>query len=126
MGMQSGDRFALKLGGVTLGSLRMIRMELAGQKVEANTVASAGWRVLLSGAGIKSLSINAEGVFSDTAVEEALQGYAFDQTARNYQLLFGNGDTLTGLFVISSYERRGQVSGEEGFSVVLESAGVIS
>ncbi len=126
MVMQSGDRFLLKLGGLTIGSLRVIRMELTGQVIEANNVEAGAWRVLLSGSGIKSLSINAEGVFSDTAVEEDLQSYAFDQTARNYQLLFGNGDVLTGLFIVSSYQRNGQVSGEEGFSVVLESAGVVS
>jgi predicted secreted protein len=40
-------------------------------------------------------------------------------------LNFGNGDKISGKFVIANYERSGNLGSQEDFSINLESAGAI-
>jgi TP901-1 family phage major tail protein len=72
------------------------------------------------------MSISGTGIFTDAASEETLRGYAFAGTGNNYQFIFGNGDYITGTFVVTSYERSGNYDAEETYAITLESAGTIT
>ena len=66
------------------------------------------------------------GVFTDSAGENNLRGAAFTGSSVNYDLVFGDGSTVKGAFIITSYERAGEYNGEETFSVTLESNGTMT
>lgn len=112
-------------GFVEVGGLKDTSFRLNNKIVEANHLASGKYRNLISQSGISHMVISGVGYFTDSAAEEILRGYAFSTTANNYEMYFGNGDKISGKFVISNYERRGNLASQEDFSVILESAGVI-
>ena len=120
---------------VTLGGMRSTSMSINGETVDITTKESATFdgvsgndigRVLLANAGIRSMSISASGVFTDSAGENNVRGAAFTGDSLNYDLVFGDGSTVKGAFIITSYERAGEYNGEETFSVSLESNGTMT
>lgn len=132
MTAQKGSLLLLKVGDgevsesfATVGGMRTTRFVLNNQLVDATHKESGAWRALLDGAGIRSITISGNGIFTDAASEETMRGLAFANSVNNYQLSFGNGDVLEGAFQITSYERAGEYDGEENYAVTLESAGEV-
>ena len=83
-------------------------------------------RALGGNMGIRSMSISASGVFTDSAGENNIRGAAFTGSSVNYDLVFGDESTVKGAFIVTSYERAGEYNGEETFSVSLESNGTMT
>jgi len=111
---------------VNIGGMRTTRFVLNNQLVDASHKESGTWRHTLAGAGIASISISGNGIFTDSEAEARLRTIAFANQTVTYRLCFGNGDHLCGLFAITSYERVGNLHEEESYSITLESAGAVS
>jgi predicted secreted protein len=132
MTAHKGYNVILKIGdGATptesfanIGSLRSTSFKLDNKVLDSSNLASGKWRRLL-GAGIDAVTIKGSGYFTDIAAEETLRGYAFANSSNNYELDFGNGDKLTGAFIVAGYSRSGDLKSSEGFDITLESAGVV-
>jgi predicted secreted protein len=132
MPAQKGSSLIVKVGNggmpetfSTIGGMTLTRLRVENRQIAGSDVASGRWRKLLDRAGISNLMIACEGVFSDLASEETLRGYAFASSVNQYQLGFGNGDSLSGPFLIAQYERSGDYDAEERYALTLESAGDI-
>jgi TP901-1 family phage major tail protein len=110
----------------TIGGLRVSNLLLRNQAIESSTLDSGAWQSVLGSAGLRSLTISGSGVFTDSAVEEMLRGYAFSGSSNNYQFIFANGDYCAGPFVVTHYERNGDHEDEEMYAVALQSAGQIT
>ena len=138
MAAQKGSALLLKatLSGslTTLAGLRSTSMSINGEMVDVTTKDSnplvAGGadkaREILEGGGIRSMSISASGVFTDSALENDIRISAQKGQIREYKLVFGDGDDITGNFLITSYERAGEFNGEETYSLTLESSGQLT
>lgn len=130
MAAQKGLSFLLKQGtaaaGTTLAGMRSTSFTVNTEIVDVTTKDDAGVRNLLAGAGVRSFTISASGLFTDAAVEETVRGYAFAGTANAFGLVFENGDTIDASFIISSYERSGEYNGAEEYSLTLEADGTIT
>jgi len=138
MAVQKGSSFLLKDNSTgtpaTIGGLRSTSMSINGEMVDITTKDSNAFvtsgndkaRDLLEGGGIRSMSISASGVFTDSSTENILRGFAFDGAIQNYDLIFGDGSSIKGAFLITSYERAGEYNGEETYSVTLESHNTIT
>ena len=139
MAAQKGSSFLLKdnSGGsaVVIGGLRSTSMTINGELVDITAKDSATFsgssghdigRALGSNMGIRSMTISASGVFTDSAGENNIRGAAFTGSSVNYDLVFGDGSTVKGAFIVTSYERAGEYNGEETFSVSLESNGTMT
>ena len=139
MAAQKGASLLLKAtpaGGslTTIAGLRSTSMTLNGETVDitnksSNPLVSGGddvGRELLVGGGVRSMSISAAGVFTDSAVENTMRERAQKGNLATYTLAFGDGDSIAGTFAISSYERAGEFNGEETFSMTLESSGQLT
>jgi len=138
MAVQKGSSFLLKDNSTgtpaTIGGLRSTSMSINGEMVDVTTKDSNAFvtsgndkaRDLLEGGGIRSMSISASGVFTDSSTENILRGFAFDGAIQNYDLIFGDGSSIKGAFLITSYERAGEYNGEETYSVTLESHNTIT
>ena len=107
----------------TIAGLRTNTWTVNGEDVDVTTKDDDGWQQRLSGAGVRSITIQATGIFQDTAVEEIVRGWAFDQTINWYQITFENGDRLESQFQISNYERGGDHDNAETYSLTLNSHG---
>ena len=138
MAVQKGSSFLLKDNSTgtpaTIGGLRSTSMSINGEMVDVTTKDSNAFvtsgndkaRDLLQGGGIRSMSISASGVFTDSSTENILRGFAFDGAIQNYDLVFGDGSKIAGAFLVTSYERAGEYNGEETYSVTLESHNTIT
>lgn len=138
MAAQKGSSFLLKDNSTgtpaTIGGLRATSMTVNGEIVDVTTKDSSVFvssgndigREILTGGGITSMSISASGVFVDSATDENVRDAAFKGEVNDYQLVFGNADTIDGSFKITSYERSGEFNGEETYSITLESSGQIT
>ena len=133
-----GSSFLLKDNSTgtpaTIGGLRSTSMTINGEAVDITTKDSNAFissgndkaRDLLQGGGVRSMTISASGVFTDSSTENILRGFAFDGAIQNYDLVFSDGSKISGAFLVTSYERAGQFNGEETYSVTLESSNTIT
>ena len=118
----------------TIGGLRSTSMTINCEAVDitskdSNAFISSGndkARDLLQGGGVRSMTLSASGVFTDSSTENILRGLAFDGAIQNYDLVFSDGSKISGAFLITSYERAGEFNGEETYSVTLESSNTIT
>jgi TP901-1 family phage major tail protein len=126
MAAQQGLLFLLKVGAAAVLTARQTDMTINSEMVDVTAKDTAGWRDLMDGAGMKSMTITLEGPFKDATYEETLRGYAHAGSINAYTLESENGDSWAGNFQITSYSRAGTYNGEETYSMTLESAGVIT
>ena len=138
MAAGKGSSFLLKENSTgtpaTVGGLRSTSMSINGEMVDitnkdSNAFISSGndkARDLLQGGGVRSMSLSASGVFTDSSTENLVRGFAFDGAIQNYDLVFSDGSKIAGAFLITSYERAGEFNGEETYSLTLESSNTIT
>lgn len=130
MAAQKGRSTLLKqgtaAGGTTVAGVRTLGINLSNGMVDITTKDSAGTRALLEDAGVTSVSLQVEGVFTDAAVEETVRGYAFANSINAFGIVLGNADTIDASWQITSYSRNTGFDDAETFSMTLESSGTIT
>ena len=107
----------------TIAGLRGTTWTVNGEDVDATTKDDDGWQQRVAGAGVRSITFTADGVFNDSAIEETVRGWAFAQSLNWYMITLPNGDDLEVCAQISSYERDGPHDGIESFSIAFSSTG---
>lgn len=132
MTAQSGSAFLLKISDGaspaayrTVAGLRTTQMSVTGEAV-AVTRRSSGWRELLSGAGLRAVSITATGLFLGSGAEAQVRGHAMAGTLEDYELSFEDGETLRGRFLVQRFEYTGDYHGERNYALLLESSGPVT
>ena len=138
MAAGKGSSFLLKDNSTgtpaTVGGLRSTSMTINGEAVDITTKDSNAFissgndkaRDLLQGGGVRSMTLSASGVFTDSSTENNVRGFTFDGAIQNYDLIFSDGSKISGAFLITSYERAGEFNGEETYSLTLESSNTIT
>jgi TP901-1 family phage major tail protein len=132
MTAQKGSAFLLKIadGAVppvyrTVAGLRTTQMTITGDTVVITHKASGGWRELLSGAGARSVSVSAAGIFLGSAAEAQVRANAMAGTLDAYELSFEDGEKLHGQFLIQRLDYAGDFNGERTYTLQLESSGAV-
>ncbi len=132
MPAQSGSAFLLKIGDggspvayETVAGLRTTQMSINGDTVVITHKQSGGWRDLLSGAGTRSVSVSAAGIFLGSAAESALRTHALAGTIDDYELSFDDGERLRGRFLVQRLDYSGDFNGERNYTLQLESSGAV-
>ena len=132
MTAQKGSAFLLKIGDgavppayATVAGLRTTQMSINGDIVVVTSKDSAGWRELLSGAGTRSVSVSAAGIFLGSDAENAIRGHALAGTIGDYELSFEDGAKLRGRFLVQRLDYAGDFNGERNYTLQLESSGAV-
>jgi TP901-1 family phage major tail protein len=132
MTAQKGSAFLLKIGDgasapayATVAGLRTTQMSINGDTVVVTSKDSGGWRELLSGAGVRSVTVNAAGIFLGSQAEQLIRGHALAGTIADYELSFEAGEKLRGRFLVQRLDYSGDFNGERNYAVVLESSGPV-
>ena len=132
MTAQKGAAFLLKIGDgeeppayQTVAGLRTTQMSINGDTVVVTHKESGGWRELLSGAGTRSVSVSAAGIFLGSAAENAIRAHALAGTVDTYELSFEDGAKLRGQFLVQRLDYAGDFNGERNYTLQLESSGPV-
>lgn len=128
-----GLAFLLKVGDgalppvyATVAGLRTTHLSINGDLVATTSKAPGAWRELLSGAGVRSVSVSGAGVFTGSAAEARIKSNALAGTIDDYRLSFESGDTMTGRFLVTRLDYAGDFNGERSYTLNLESSGAVS
>ena len=132
MTAQNGAAFLLKIGDggspvtyETVAGLRTTNMSINGDTVVVTHKESGGWRELLSGAGTRSVSVSASGIFLGSDAENAIRAHALAGTIDDYELSFEDGAKMQGSFLVQRLDYSGDFNGERTYSMQLESSGAV-
>ncbi|TRW14361.1 phage major tail protein, TP901-1 family [Glacieibacterium frigidum] len=132
MASEKGSAFLLKVGDgavppayTTIAGLRTTQLSVNADSVVITNKGSGGWRELLSGAGVRSVSLSGAGVFSGTVAEARVKASALAGTLDDYQVSFESGERLTGRFLITRLDYAGDFNGERTYTLALESSGEV-
>ena len=130
--IEKGSAFLLKVGDgasppafATVAGLRTTQLSVNGEAVVVTNKDSGGWRQLLSGAGVRSVSVSGAGVFTGSAAEARLRGNALGGVLDDYRLSFEGGETMTGRFLVTRLDYAGDYNGERSYTLALESSGQV-
>jgi TP901-1 family phage major tail protein len=132
MAAEKGSAFLLKVGDggtpahyATVAGLRTTQLSINGEAVVVTSKDSGGWRELLSGAGVRSVSVAGAGIFTGSAAETRLKGNALAGLLDDYELSFESGERLRGRFLLTRLDYAGDFNGERNYTLALESSGAV-
>ena len=132
MTAQKGSAFLLKIGDGaqppafrTVAGLRTTQMSINGDAVVVTHKESGGWRDLLSGAGTRSVSVSAAGIFLGSDAEADVRAHALAGTIDEYELSFEDGARMRGRFLVQRLDYSGDFNGERNYTMQLESSGAV-
>ena len=109
----------------TVAGLRTTQLSVNGEAVVVTSKDSGGWRQLLSGAGVRSVSVSGAGVFTGSAAETRVKASALSGVLDDYRLSFESGDSMTGRFLVTRLDYAGDFNGERSYTLSLESSGPV-
>lgn len=133
MSAEKGSAFLLKISDgndppvfATVAGMRTTQMSVNGEAVNVTSKDSGGWRELLSGAGIRSVSVAASGIFTGSAAEARIKTNALAGTLDDYELSFESGERMRGRFLVTRLDYAGDHNGERTYALALESSGAVA
>jgi TP901-1 family phage major tail protein len=132
MSAERGSAFLLKVADegsppayVTVAGLKTTQLAINGDSVAITNKDSGGWRELLTGAGVRSVSVAASGIFTGSAAEAQLKALALGGATHGYELSFEGGERMRGTFLVTRLEYAGDFNGERNYTLALESSGEV-
>ncbi|HYI48669.1 MAG TPA: phage major tail protein, TP901-1 family [Allosphingosinicella sp.] len=132
MSAEKGSAFLLKVGNgatppvfATVAGLRTTQLSVNGEAVNITSKDSGGWRELLSGAGVRSVSVAGSGIFTGSAAETRIKGNALAGLIDDYELSFESGEVMRGRFLLTRLDYAGDHNGERSYALALESSGAV-
>lgn len=133
MTAEKGSAFLLKVGNgaappvyATVAGMRTTQMSVNGEAVNVTSKDSGGWRELLSGAGVRSVSVAASGIFTGSTAESRLKSNAVGGLLDDYELSFESGEKVRGRFLVTRLDYAGDYNGERTYALALESSGEVA
>lgn len=132
MPIEKGSAFLLKVSNgagtpvyETVAGLRTTQMSINGDAVNVTSKDSGGWRELLSGAGVRSVSASGAGLFTGSAAELRIKNNALAGLIDDYELSFESGERVRGKFLVTRLDYAGDYNGERSYTMSLESSGPV-
>lgn len=132
MSAEKGSAFLLKVGDggappnyATVAGMRTTQMSVNGEGVNVTSKDSGGWRELLSGAGVRSVSVAGSGIFTGSAAEGRIKASALAGLLDEYELSFESGEAMRGRFLVTRLDYAGDHNGERTYTLSLESSGPV-
>lgn len=132
MGQHKGSDVILSIGDgedpevyTVVGGLQQVNLSIDNRMLDDSTVLDGQWQSLKAGCGMRNVKVNGQGSFTSSAGENLITAAAFTTSEHNYSLAMPDGSIMAGGFLVEQYERKGAITEEERFSVVLRSMGEV-
>ena len=109
-----------------IAGFRSNTFEINGETVDVTNKDSGGWRMLLAGAGVTSITAGGSGTVEGDQAQKDLVSRAMDKSVHNYEMTVPGLGAFTGPFQVATFSDAGEFNGEATFDVSLESAGAVT
>lgn len=123
---QKGSDFLLKdgtgTGATTIAALRSVAFSIDNKSIDVTTRDSSGIRELLGSAGVSSMQVQANGIFSDATDITNIFTRALNKSNNLYSVVWGNGDKYEGQFQVAKAQAAGEYDGEQTYDLTLDNA----
>jgi TP901-1 family phage major tail protein len=106
----------------TVAMQRVTGLAINGEVIDITNKDSEGFRQLLDGGNVRSLTITAEGIFGDDASQLLMESRCLDGSINNYQVVFDGGRTYEMGGVVTSVEYTGNHDDVHTYSTTIESS----
>lgn len=133
MTAHSGSDFILHIGDggssetfTALGGMQRNDILVENERLRSDTPSSGPWESAPAALGHQRVTITGSGIFTDSSAEASLHTLAFSKAIAQFKLTFGNGDELTGPFMVTRYQRTGIHDEPERTSLTLISTGAVT
>lgn len=111
----------------TIAGLRSTSFTFNAEEIDITNQDSAQWKEVLSGAGIKSVTVSGSGIFKDDYSFAKSRSIALAQTLKNWRICVNtSGDYWQGCFKITSMEQAGDYNNESSYSISLAGSGAFT
>lgn len=112
----------------SIGGMRSKTLTLDQETIDiTDSDSTGGWReILQGGAGVRSASIEGEGVFKDTTAEGAVLTAWTNGTTPDFQFIIPGLGTFEGAFLVTQIEYSGEYNGAAMYKMKFENAGAIT
>ena len=110
---------------LTVGGLGDVSVKIDSKLLDTSNLQTGSWQNVTDGASGKSITINASGEVNNSTAEVILQSLALSGDKRAFELDQGDGNTLSGEFIIANYARKAKYRKRVTYDIVLESAGEV-
>lgn len=112
---------------VALGGLRQKELKFNAEAVDITNSDSPGlWREILAGTGVQSCEISGSGVWLDDAAMNVALTAHLTKVLKSFTIVLPGVASITGTFFITAITVGGAHSGEETFSITLQSSGLVT
>jgi TP901-1 family phage major tail protein len=130
MAAQAGRELLLKLenGGsfVAVGGFKSNSFSINDETIEVTNKASGGFREILAGAGIRTVSASGSGVFVDDAIFAEVNQMVLNSVHGTWQVIVPDFGVYEGRFAVTSLDMSGEYNGEVTYDISLDSAGPVT
>ena len=130
MAAQQGKELLLKIFDGTdyqlIGGFRSNEFSINGETVDITSKDSAGFKELLDGAGLRSISTSGDGVFLNDAAFTIAHTHLLDGTHPMCEIVVPGFGTYRGPFAITTLSMTGAREDAVTYSIQLESAGQVT
>jgi TP901-1 family phage major tail protein len=130
---EKGSALLLKRGDgggtevfTAVAGIRSRGLSINGETVDATNDDSSGWRELVAGAGITSLSLSGSGVVTNNADAKSMVGDCTSKLLTNYEIVVPGIGTFSGAFQLTTFDFAGEHNGEATYNLSMESSGTIT
>lgn len=128
MAGHNGRELTFDWDSTTLVGVRTRGYTITNDYVDVTTDDDSGWRTLLADPGLRSLEVSIGGIMSDEAVladimAASVSGLTLEATLPSALATPGS---LSGTFLVSSFENTGEHDGAVEFSATFMSSGAVT
>ncbi len=112
---------------VAVGGLRSKSISMSSEGIDITSEDSDEWKVMLDGAGIRSMEISGSGVYNSSTVLDSLKTKFLANTLTCLMFVeVKTGKLYEGCFKLTSLEISGDYDAESSFSIAASSSGAIT
>lgn len=133
MTAEKGRAFVLKVGDggspeafTTVAGLKTTQLSINNEVVDVTSKESGGWRELLAGAGVRTVSVSGTGIFTGSAAEGDMRAKALSASIDNYEIAFESGDKFSGAFQVTALDFAGAYNAARTYTLSLDSSGPVT
>jgi len=133
MTAEKGRAFILKAGDggspetfAAVAGLRTTQISINNEVVDVTNKDSGGWRELLAGAGVRTVSVSGTGIFTGSAAEAAIRQRVLAGSIDHYEISFESGDRFAGAFQVTALDFAGAYNSARSFTLSLDSSGPVT